>query len=268
MTIILFTGAGQSAKMFGFNFINNKYIKNNFLERLKKIDKVIIPDLIYKHIYYYQKNDIYNQKKYYKPIKKLTLENISIEKTIKNMKIDNRKKYIVIGYSDGIYFAMEFAKQYSKLTKEIISLDGSWITIKLCNQRLINWKNKGKKVKLINSQKKLDNILDKIINKNNDNDNSIKQIMYHKRYEHTKICIKNKYQNIIKNIKFTIFRDFNSKINNDIDKQFNEYTIFENDILSKISNKYQIFWLTDASHILWSKKKYEKQIINYIKSLK
>ena len=58
-----------------------------------------------------------------------------------------------MGWSDGIYFAMEFAKQYPKSVKEIISLDGSWITIKLCKQRLINWKNKGKKVSLINSQK-------------------------------------------------------------------------------------------------------------------
>ena len=94
-----------------------------------------------------QKNDIYNQKKFYKPIKKLTLDDMYIEKTIKHLDFDKRKKYIVIGHSDGIYFTMEFTKQYPKLVKEIISLDGSWVTIKLCNQRLFNWK---KKVKMLN----------------------------------------------------------------------------------------------------------------------
>jgi len=263
MTIIFFSGLGVSTKMVNVEWINDKYVKNNFINKLKKIDKVIIPDLQYKHVLYYQNPDTYNQKQFFTSINKLNMDDLSIEKTIQNFKINKRKKYIVIGHSDGIYFAMEFAKQYPNLVNEIISLDGSWITATLCKQRLINWKNKGKNVKLIKNQKQLNNIMDKIINENDTN--SIRQIIDNKRYEHTKVCIKSKYQNIIKKIKFTIFRDYNSKIKDDQDKQHNEYSLLENDILSKVSNKYQIFWQIDAGHGLWFNKKYKEQIVNYIK---
>jgi predicted peptidase len=263
MTIILFGGGGQSEKLTKVEYKDNKYIKNNFINRLKKITNVIIPDIKYKHIYYYQKNDIYGQTKFFNPIKTLALDDLSIEKTIENLDIDKRRKYIVMGISDGIYFAMEFAKQYPKLVKEIISLDGSWITVKLCRQRLTNWKKKGKKVSLIKSQKQLDLIMNKIIKEKDWNES--RKILDYKRYEHTKKCISKKYQNIIKNIKFTIFRDYNSEIKDEIDKQFNEYALLENKILSKLSKKYQIFWQIDASHTLWSKKKYKKQILDYIK---
>lgn len=263
MPIIFFGGAGVSAKMMGVEFNNKKYIKNDFIDKLKKIDKVIIPDLQYKHVYYYQ--NLWGQKKFFKPIKQLMLDDMYIEKTIKNLDFDKRKKYVVMGHSDGIYFAMEFAKQYPKLVKEIISLDGSWITIKLCKQRLINWKKKGKNVKLIKDQKELDDVMDKII-KNKDS-NAIQKILEHKRYEHTKKCIIKKYQYIIKKVKFTLFRDYNSKVKDDMDKQFNEYALLENKILSKLSNKYQVFWQIDAGHVLWFNKLYKEQIINYIKCI-
>jgi predicted peptidase len=188
-----------------------------------------------------------------------------IEKTIKNLNFDKRKKYIVMGHSDGIYFAMEFAKQYPKLVKEIISLDGSWITVKLCKQRLTNWKKKGKIVKLIKIQKELDAIMNKII-KYKDKE-AIQKIINHKRYEHTKRCIESKYQNIVKKHKFTIFRDYNSKIKEDINEQFNEYALIEHEIMSKLSKNYQIFWQIDAGHGLWFNKLYKEQIVNYIKCL-
>ena len=263
MPIIFFGGAGVSAKMMEVEFNNKKYIKNNFISKLKKIDKVILPDLQYKHVYYYQ--NLWGQKKFFKPIQKLTLDDMYVEKTIKNLDFDKRQKYIVMGHSDGIYFAMEFAKQYPKLVKEIISLDGSWITIKLCKQRLTNWKKKGKKVKLIKTQKELDTIMNKIM-KNKDKE-AIQKILNHKRYEHTKRCIEVKYQNIIKNIKFTIFRDYDSQRKDEIDKQFNDYSLLENDIMSKLSKNYQIFWQIDAGHGLWFNKLYKEQIINYIKCL-
>ena len=263
MPIIFFGGAGVSAKMMDVEFDSKKYIKNDFISKLRKIDKVILPDLQYKHVYYYQ--DLWGQKVFFKPIQKLTLDDMYIERTIKNLNFDKRQKYIVIGHSDGIYPAMEFAKQYPKLVKEIISLDGSWITNKLCEQRLINWKKKGKKVKLIKTQKELDNIMDKII-KNKDKE-VIQKILNHKRYEHTKRCMEVKYQNIIKKHKFTIFRDYNSKINDEIDSEFNNYALLENDIMSKLSKNYQIFWQIDAGHGLWFNKLYKEQIINYIKYL-
>ena len=39
MTIILFTGAGQSEKLMKVEYKNNKYIKNNFINKLKKNNK-------------------------------------------------------------------------------------------------------------------------------------------------------------------------------------------------------------------------------------
>ena len=265
MTIIFFGGLVNSEKLMNVEYKDNKYIKNNFIDKLSKITDVIIPDIKYKHVFHYRKDDIYGQKKYFDPIKDLTLDDLSIEKTIKNLNFDKRKKYILMGWSDGIYFTMEFARQYLKNVKEIISLDGSWLSVNLCKQRLINWKKKGKNVDLIKSQTKLDEIMKNII-KNGD-DKNIFKILDHKRYEHTLNCISKKYENIIKDINFTIFRDYNSKIKDDIDKQLNEYAILEDKILSKLSKKYKIFWQIDASHTLWSKEEYKKQILNYIKSI-
>ena len=56
-----------------------------------------------------------------------------------------------------------------------------------------------------------------------------------------------------------------SKIDDENNKQFNEYALLENKILSKLSKKYQIFWQIDASHTLWSKEEYKNQILNYVK---
>lgn len=41
-------------------------------------------------LYFYQKHDIYDQKKLYKPIKKLSLDDLYIEKYIKTFEIDKR----------------------------------------------------------------------------------------------------------------------------------------------------------------------------------
>ena len=190
------------------------------------------------------------------------MDDIIIEKTINNLDIDKRKKYIVVGMSDGIYYAFEFARQYPKLVKELISLDGSWITRKLCKQRLTNWRNKGKNVKLIKTQKELNILMDEIIN----GEELFSKIMDHTRYDHTIKCIRNSYQDIIKKIKFTLFRDFNGDVKNEIDKQFNDYALLEHEILSKVSNKYQIFWQINAGHALWFNETYKNQIVDYIRS--
>lgn len=109
---------------------------------------MIIPDIPYYHLYYYQNTDIVGWKARYKPVTTLELEDIKIESCIRNLynSLKNRnQKYILIGHSYGIYYAIEFARLYPKLVEHIISLDGSWITIKLCKQRLINWSSTGKK---------------------------------------------------------------------------------------------------------------------------
>lgn len=51
--------------MMDIEYNGNKYVRNNFIDKLKKISHVIIPDIKYKHIYHYQKNDIYRQKNIY-----------------------------------------------------------------------------------------------------------------------------------------------------------------------------------------------------------
>lgn len=263
MPIILFTGAGQSKRLIEVEYKNNKFVKNNFIDKLRKITSVTIPDIKYKHVYYYQKNDQYKQVKYFDPITKLTLNDISIEKTIKNLKFNKNKKYIVMGYSDGIYFAMEFAKQYSKQTKEIISLDGSWITVDLCKQRLANWKKNGKKVKSITKQKELDTIVKRLKEEMLNSDR--KKIMNHKRLEHTNKCIRSKYQDLIKKHKFTLFRDYVANPKNNIDLQYNDYVLREHEILSKYK-KYKVYWMLNASHTIWSNEIYKNIILDYVKS--
>ena len=136
-----------------------------------------------------------------------------------------------MGHSHGIYYACEFAKQYIKEIKYIISLDGSWISNELNKQRLLIWKNKGKIIPKINNQKTLDNIIDKI------------------------------------NIPFITFRDFNSDVKDDIImKQHNILVLQENNILSKYTN-HIIYVLLDATHEIWLNDNYKNTIIQTLRLL-
>lgn len=266
MPVIFFVGHGVTPKAIHYEYKKDKYVKNNFIELLEKMDQVIIPDIPYHHVYYYQKQDIIGWKERYNSIDKLIMNDIYITDFIKHLKFDIKQKYILIGHSDGIYFAMEFARQYPDMVKHIISLDGSWITTKLCKQRLINWEKKGKQVKLIEDQYVLNEIVNKI-KLEKDNNKYINQIVDHTRLEHTNECIKNKYEDIIKEINYTVFRDFNSKINDDADKQFNEYAVDEHNILSNLSDKYRIYWLVNASHNIWFNELYKKEILEQIERI-
>lgn len=88
--------------------------------------------------------------------------------------------------------------------------------------------------------------------------------MDHTRLEHTNECINANYENIIKEINYTVFRDFNGVVNDDVNKQFNEYAVREHNILSNLSDKYRIFWLVNASHDIWFNGLYKKQILEQI----
>lgn len=268
MPIIFFVGRGVTPKSVRLQYKEDdrQYIKNNFVEMLEKIDEVIIPNIPYHHVYYYQKNDINGWKERYDVINKLSMNDITIEKFIENLdliKERRKKKFILLGHSDGIYFAMEFARQYPEKVNYIISLDGSWISKDLCEQRLENWKKQGKHVKVIENQDSLDYLVNKVKTEE-DNNKFIKQILDHTRLEHTVKCINYNYQDIIKHINYVVFRDFNGTIKDDIDKQFNEYAIKEHDILSKISKKYRMRWLVNATHDLWFNELYKQQIIEQI----
>lgn len=94
-------------------------------------------------------------------------------------------------------------------------------------------------------------------------------IFDHVRLHHTKDCIKYNFQNIIHSVNYIVFRNYNSNIINDIDNQFNSNAILEHNILNKYDkfNKYTIYWLINASHIIWSNEKNKKFIINIIKNL-
>jgi adenylate kinase family enzyme len=266
MPIIFFVGQGVTLKSINYEYKNGKYVKNNFIELLKKLDEVIIPDISYHHVYYYQKTDFVGWKDRYNVVDNININDIYITKFIENLKVNNKQKFILMGHSDGIYFAMEFARQYPNLVKHIISLDGSWISTKLCKQRLHNWEKQGKKVKTIKTQYELDELVNKIKFEDN-NDIYIKQILDHTRLEHTNECIKNNYENIIKQIDYTIFRDFNGTVDNDINKQFNEYAVEEHNILLNLSDKYRIYWLVNATHDIWFDNLYKKQILEQIQSI-
>jgi hypothetical protein len=265
MEIIFFVGHGVTPKAINYEYKNNQYIKNDFVKLLRKLCTVIIPDIPYHHLYYYEKTNIEGYKERYDPINNLNINDILIEKFISNLNIDNTKKYIVMGSSDGIYFAMEFAKQFPNLVKHIISLDGSWITIKLCEQRLTNWNNKGKVVNIIKTQNQLNNIIDKI--KTEDNNNKyISEIMDYTRLNHTEYCIKNKYEDILEKINYTSFRDVIENATSNEDIQFNNYANEEDNILS-VYKKYKIIRMPSAGHVLWFNKLYKEQIVDYISNI-
>jgi len=152
MTIILFHGLGSSKKQL--NYIGD-YIKSDFVKQLEKIDKVYIPEIPYTNVYYYGEDK--KMSKLYNPINKLNYDDLSLNKYITNLykSLDKNKypaPYIVIGSSHGIYHACEFARQFPKKVKYIVSLDGSWITNELNKKRLLNWKNKGKIIPKISNQ--------------------------------------------------------------------------------------------------------------------
>ena len=229
MTIIFFHGLGSSKKLLNYIYHDNKYHKNNFIKQLEKRDTVYIPKIPYTNIHYYDEYKI--MKPMFTPINNINYEELSLDKFITklyNMMDKNKYKppYIVMGHSHGIYYACEFAKQYIKEIKYIISLDGSWITNELNKQRLLTWKNKGKIIPKINNQKTLDNIIDKIKNEK-DNMKYINMIESYFRGTHTKFCIKQNYEKM--NIPFITFRDFNSDVKDDIImKQYNNMVLLEN----------------------------------------
>jgi predicted esterase len=267
MTIILFHGLGSSKKLLNYIYDGKTYNKNDFIKQLEKNHTVFIPNILYTNIHYYDEYTI--MKPMFTPINNINYDDLSLDKFITKLYNSMDKKiykapYIVMGHSHGIYYACEFAKQYKKDIKCIISLDGSWITNELNKQRLITWKNKGKIIPKINNQKTLDDIIYKIKHEK-DNSKYINMIETYVRAEHTKFCIKQKYEKI--NIPFITFRDFNLDVKDDIImKQYNEMVLEENNILSKYNN-HIIYILLDATHMIWLKSNYKNTIIKTIKLL-
>jgi len=270
MTIIIFPGLGVSVKRFNYDYDEKtkKYKPSYFMKKLKQITNVFVVDRPYVNTNYYKDNT----DSMYDSINSIPLDSINLDTAIKNMykNLDKKKykaPYIVLGHSHGIYYAIEFARQYPNKTKCIISLDGSWITNELCQIRLDNWKDKGKIVEEIKNQSQLDIMLNNI--KKDGNTNSLMNSIV---YNRTSYCMKHHFENITKKIEFIIFRDFNSntlsldKTTDDMNKNFNNLAIKEYDIL-KNNKYYKHFWLLDAGHNVMEHPIYRKQIIDYIGNL-
>ena len=269
MTIIFFHGMKSSKKDINYINKNKKFNQSDFIKLLEKIDIVYVPNFSYTNVYYYSasKNDM---QKLYKPIDTLQYDDLILDKYITNLYNIIDKKvykppYTIIAHSHGIYYACEFAKQYKKEIKYIISLDGSWISNKINKQQLLIWKNEGKNIPKINNQKTLNIIVDKIKNEK-DNLKYINMIFDYVRESNTKFCIKQNYEKM--DIPFITFRNFDSDIKNNkiISKYNNNNVLLENKILSKYKN-HIIYVLLDATHVIWLKDNYRNTIIQTLKLL-
>jgi len=91
--------------------------------------------------------------------------------------------------------------------------------------------------------------------------------MEHGRLNHTIDCIKYKFENIITSIEYSVFRDYNSVLKDEIDIEFNTNAMNEHQILDNKKNKYNIYWLVNAGHMVWRNEGYKKQIINIVKNI-
>jgi len=261
MTIIFFPGIGASKKVVKYSYVNNKFVKNNFINKLNNIDKVHIVNIPYVNVHYYDPK----QNNMYKPIDKLLLDDLDLFKlteTIYKQVEKYEKPYTLIASSHGIYFAFAFTYLYPKYVKNIISLDGSWISKELCKLRLENWKKKGKIVKKIKTQLELDNIIENIKTQK-DNAKYIQTIMSHVRLVHTLDCIKYNFDKIIDKINYILFRDFNSNTDDETNKEFNTNAMNEHNLLVN-KKKYNIYWLVDGTHLIWEKENYKRMILNII----
>ena len=263
MTIIFFPGIGASKKVVKYTYINNKFVKNNFIDKLNKIDKTYIADIPYVNVHYYGYS-----KKMYEPIKNLSIDDLDLFKMTKKIykQVEKYEKpYTLVASSHGIYFAFAFAYLYPKYVKNIVSLDGSWITKELCKMRLDNWKKKGKIVNEIKTQHELDEII-KNIKTEKDNNKYIQIIMDHVRLKHTKDCIKYNFEKIINKIDYIVFRDFNSKIDDTMNKEFNMNAMNEHNLLIN-KKKYHIYWCIDGTHLIWEQDNYKNLILGVIKNI-
>lgn len=265
MTIIFFHGLRSSKKKLNYVYHDGKYHANNFIKLLKKIDRVMIPHIPYTDVYYYCADKV--TRSMYSPITHINYQDLSIDRYIANLSIDRKKyppPYIVMGHSNGIYFACQFARQYKKDVKCIISLDGSWIVKRLNKLRAMGWKEKGKIIPKINNQKSLDHIIDMIkLRKDN---RYIDMMFDYIRSQHVRHCNEQKYYKI--NIPFITFRNFNSNSNQENFKYSNN--VHNNNVWQEIDrlNRFKnhvVYRLLDATHTVWMDEKHKNTIIQTLK---
>jgi pimeloyl-ACP methyl ester carboxylesterase len=285
---ILFPGHGQTDKFWEYKIIeekNKKYKlkKLDFLKKLKKIGKVYkyTPNA-YNLNYYYTGaskgfedwQEIY-QNLFKKP-KKITLDNINIDKECKriyNLLKDKNEKFVPIGHSIGSWYALHFSNLYPSKCLKTIFLDGSDI-INIYYQKKRADKIKSNEI----SNENLDSLFNKII-----------QNIQKDRFKHNKKI--NKYIEEIEGITgayyyHTMKKELNGKIkvpvisfrnlNFDIDKGKNKKDrndenmrrIKNEEKLYNINgNKITTYYLMNSGHFPWRIQRYSDQIIDEIKKI-
>ena len=121
---IMFPGFGVSKKGWGTNFVDGKIIKNNFINKLKKLGSVYFYEPKYYNIFYYYGDEM--SKLYDKNIN-FTKSDLDINvfcKQVYNEVKDFDGKFVLIGHSLGAYPVHYFSEKYSSKCLCSIIIDG------------------------------------------------------------------------------------------------------------------------------------------------
>jgi pimeloyl-ACP methyl ester carboxylesterase len=270
MTFILFPGLGGSQHVWQNYYDDkiNKLVKIDILSPLQKLGKVFVHSIPYSSVSYYDTKHHIN-KQLFKPFDgTLLLEDMQLDKYVKKLYDQLDKElypppYVPIGHSHGIYYAVEFARQYAKECRFVVSLDGSWLSKELLEKRLKNWRDKKKVVTVIENQEQLDDIVNKL-KKERESNIYIEQIMNYIRYSHTMYAIQNNFEKLP--VELLIFRDIFELPVTDVDKEFNNNAVAESAILEKAnSGMVKTIWMPNATHHIWFKEDYLRLVMENIK---
>lgn len=266
---ILFPGCGMSEKHWEMFHEENKIIKTNFLQQLKKIGDVYkyTPNINNVMNYYNEENKF--REKFYKKPSTLTLDDFNIDKQCELIyeNVKNYKgKFILIGHSIGTYYAIHFSKLYKSRCIHTILIDGSIIASKYIKE----WNN----------------ILYKKIKKYGNITNDFLQSLLHNLQNSKNMKMLNKNICKLVSIRFYYenkqFMKFNGKLavpnlsirSLDINIKKNKLNkrvimaIDDHEILYKQNgNNSKIHYLIDATHFPWFIPRYCDEIIDCIKSI-
>lgn len=275
---ILFPGFASSKVWWNYKYENGKISKINFLNDLKKLGYTYTFTSKFFNLEYYYKNPkkIEKWEKIYKKYKphtsdiNFTLRDLDYDVICKKVHDDVRKKYknnklILIGHSYGSAVVWQFSKMYKKECLFAVILDGSPLCKKMQKQFFNKFekKNENKIKKYLNTEIKLQNMLQAIKNKENSN-KEINMIYDLISYHSTKWQIDNL------NNKLYIPTIFIRAIHNNTikySKIWNQRSVDERKCIidNNKPNMYDFKYQLNAQHFLWHNEIHSKDIINTIK---
>ena len=259
-----------------------KLKKLDFLKKLKKLGKVYTYTPKINNFKHYSINDTDGleyykiRSKLYKNPKKITLDDINIDKECKRIyQIIKGKddKFIPIGHSIGSWFALHFSNLYPSRCLKVVFLEGAYIDSN--NNDFKRIKNNKVKAKEINNKN-----IDLLVN-------SLLKIKKKDRFDFNKQTLKNVnklfditlsyyYNNIKKelngklkvptlsfrNLIFNMEKGINSKDDNSYNMERIDH---DNFIYKKNGDKITTYYLINSGHHPWKIQKYSDQIIDTIK---